>query len=977
MSLPPGSEVSHYRLERLLGSGGMGDVYLGRDTQLDRLVAIKFLTAPSDTQARRRLLREARAVAALDHRGICAVYEVGADPLAGDFIAMQYLEGETLAARLKRGRMRPDEALVVCGQIADALMTAHKGGIVHRDLKPQNIIMSPSGPKLLDFGLATQAPNTAAAANAITTSQVTDPHTVVGTPAYMAPEQVRNDQVDFRSDIFALGAVLYECLTGRRAFSGATTAETLGNVLHIDPPPVSSLAPDAGPAYDGLCARMLHKIPDERFQSAEEVLGAIRALTPSSRLPAPNSAAIVVRPRPRAGRRVVTAAVVLIAVMAGYKYWPRGAALPVAPADAARYHDIGVDAIRAGTFVTARSAFQEAIRLFPSYPQAYARLAEADIALDDERGAERAMLQVSALVPDQSRLSADDQLRFEAARAAALRQYPLAIAAYRKLADLKPADAGRWLDVGRVEEAASHVPEARDAYARAVSLDAQSAAAHLRLGVLQTKARQTDEGLASIDEAMRLYHAVTNTEGEMEGLLVKGRALRGVGRSDAARAALDEVVRRATDPRLLSQRVSAQVELALLEYVAGHLANAEALATQAVDDAKRADLPTVAARGLFSVAVSLLTKDVTACDTYLTRAIELANLNGATRIEMRARLQQAYLRQRTDQPEQAIALAEAPEKYFTKSGEKRNLADVKLIKARAYEDLDRVDEARASTEDVVAIATETRDDLLLANAVENLAGQLIQLGRLPEALAQRERLEELHRKLKDQSALPDDLLNRAELLILLGRRTDAAGLLRDIEDHVARAEEPFLLKRAALALNRGLLAATERRWSDVGPAVAAAIAALPRPAPGSTPRPTYTELFGRVLAEHALAQLGRSRVAPAELAKWPAETRRPIDRREFSFWVAQILLARREQALAGRITSAALADKVVLANPELSWRLSAVAAEAARTSQAPAEVSSFMTQARTSVTALKTAWAGAADAYLARPDLAVWVKSTQ
>src|SRR5678815_172760 len=138
MFLAPGSSIGQYRLDRHLGSGGMGDVFLARDEKLDRLVAIKFLAAPSDQRSRRRLLREARAAAALDHHNICAIYDVGTHPDGGDYIVMQYVEGDTLAVRLQRGRLRADEALNLAGQIAEALLAAHRRGIVHRDLKPQN-----------------------------------------------------------------------------------------------------------------------------------------------------------------------------------------------------------------------------------------------------------------------------------------------------------------------------------------------------------------------------------------------------------------------------------------------------------------------------------------------------------------------------------------------------------------------------------------------------------------------------------------------------------------------------------------------------------------------------------------------------------------------------------------------------------------------------------------------------------------------
>ena len=274
-----GARVSHYQLIRKLGSGGMGDVYLADDLHLGRAVAIKFLNAPTDARARQRLMNEARAAASLDHPVICGVHEVGSDPLRGDFIVMQYVEGETLASTISRGPLPREQALAIAADIADALAAAHQHGIIHRDLKPQNIVLQPSGrAKLLDFGIAKRLTSEHAAAEATTGTPLTRPHAMIGTPSYMAPEQVKGEATDARSDLFALGCVLYECVTGRRAFSGGTSGEVFGQILHAEPPSMSAVTPHVDPDLDALVVRLLRKAPAERFQSASEVVGAIRTL---------------------------------------------------------------------------------------------------------------------------------------------------------------------------------------------------------------------------------------------------------------------------------------------------------------------------------------------------------------------------------------------------------------------------------------------------------------------------------------------------------------------------------------------------------------------------------------------------------------------------------------------------------------------------------------------------------------------------
>ena len=278
--------VSHYRIRRRLGAGGMGEVYLADDLTLKRQVAIKLLTSKdlSDDQVRKNLLREAQAAASLDHPNICPVYEVGTD---GDlsFIVMQYVEGETLADRLKKGRPSPSEALDIAAQVADALAAAHRQGVVHRDIKPQNIVLTPRGGlKVLDFGLAKRAP-TGPASEQMTRSTLEQSGAVVGTAPYMSPEQVKQEPVDGRSDLFALGATYYECLTGRRAFSGKSPLEICGQVLHVDPPPPSSINDQLGPAHDELCRQLLAKRPDDRVQTGEEALRLLELARQTGTLP--------------------------------------------------------------------------------------------------------------------------------------------------------------------------------------------------------------------------------------------------------------------------------------------------------------------------------------------------------------------------------------------------------------------------------------------------------------------------------------------------------------------------------------------------------------------------------------------------------------------------------------------------------------------------------------------------------------------
>ncbi|MBI3450585.1 MAG: serine/threonine-protein kinase [Acidobacteria bacterium] len=301
MSLPSGSRLGPYEILSPLGAGGMGEVYRARDTRLDRVVAIKVLPGhlSSHPELRARFEREARAVSSLSHPNICALFDVGSQD-GVDFLVMEHLEGETLAARLARGAMPAPELLKTAIEIAGALDRAHRAGIVHRDLKPGNVMLTKAGAKLLDFGLAksltasgagsdpalaslTAAPTgtsplagTSAGTVAAGSAPLTARGTIIGTFQYMAPEQFEAKEADARSDIFAFGAVLYEMATGRKAFEGKSQATLIAAILKDEPRPLAEIAPIAPAGLDRLVRTCLAKDPDERRQSVHDILIELR-----------------------------------------------------------------------------------------------------------------------------------------------------------------------------------------------------------------------------------------------------------------------------------------------------------------------------------------------------------------------------------------------------------------------------------------------------------------------------------------------------------------------------------------------------------------------------------------------------------------------------------------------------------------------------------------------------------------------------
>ena len=303
MALEPGARLGPYEIVSPAGAGGMGEVYCARDTRLDRSVAIKVLPpdVTSDSAARQRFEREARAVAALSHPHICTLHDIGQQD-GTDFLVMEYLDGETLAQRLTRGKLPLEQALQYGIEIADALAAAHKAGIVHRDLKPGNVMLTKSGAKLLDFGLA--KPGVQLVGPGVTELTTEDPltsaGTLLGTLPYMAPEQLQAHPVDTRADVFAFGCVLYEMITGRRAFAGDAPASVIAAVLDHEPAPLTSSEDVSHPALDAIIRTCLAKNLDDRWSSGRDVWLALRRFGHAG-----DASATVARPKSRFFRAVV------------------------------------------------------------------------------------------------------------------------------------------------------------------------------------------------------------------------------------------------------------------------------------------------------------------------------------------------------------------------------------------------------------------------------------------------------------------------------------------------------------------------------------------------------------------------------------------------------------------------------------------------------------------------------------------------
>lgn len=332
-----GETLGHFEIADKLGEGGMGVVYRARDTRLGRTVAIKLLRpeAVSDPDRTRRFLQEAKAASALTHPHIVTVHELGEDPKHGTWIAMELVDGESLRQRLERGRLPIGEALRVALEIARGLGAAHESGIVHRDVKPGNVMITKSGlVKVLDFGLAKLVGPERGAADSVSPTLSSPAATrlgvLLGTPAYMSPEQAEGRAVDARSDVFSLGAVLYEMLTGRRPFDGASELSLLSSILRDTPPRVRGLRPEVDPRLESLVDRCLAKDPASRPASARELVPELEAV--AARDSVPSLGRLLRRPAWAAGLALALAVLAVLGLWAyrrgAQERWARREAMP-------------------------------------------------------------------------------------------------------------------------------------------------------------------------------------------------------------------------------------------------------------------------------------------------------------------------------------------------------------------------------------------------------------------------------------------------------------------------------------------------------------------------------------------------------------------------------------------------------------------------------------------------------------------------
>ncbi|HUQ31273.1 MAG TPA: serine/threonine-protein kinase, partial [Pyrinomonadaceae bacterium] len=702
-----GQTVSHYRIVEKLGEGGMGSVYAAEDTHLGRHVAIKFPNgAPADEQRyRARFLREARAVSGLSHPHIATLYDYGETDNGQPFIVMELVKGQTLSRLLSENKLTLPRAVEIMRDVAEALEEAHRHGIVHRDVKPSNILINERGQvKVLDFGLVKHlaeenSQEVDKEARTLLTAH-TQSGMVLGTPLYLSPEQAKGAPVDARSDLFALGAVLYECIAGKPAFSGATVMEIAAQVMLANPVPPSEINANVSPELERITLKALAKKPEARYQTAAELmadLDAVRASlegldhSPTRRLTLSHAAlsrenalstfsAIFQRPRLPIGT------VLLILLAVGLGIWGVIYFLKPTPhkpsVEAQQWYEAGTVALRDNAYFKASKAFELAVKADGKFALAHARLAEAWAELDYVDKAKDELLQVSSLVPDRSVLPARDALYLQAITATVSRDFKSAIASYREVVSQSPEQEKpyAYVDLGRAYEKNEEVDKAIESYLEATTRDSQYATAFLRVGILYGRKQNQASAGAAFDKAEALYQALSNYEGVTEIFYQRGTLLLQTGKMKEAREKLQRAleIARTTDNKY--QQVRTLLQFSSLSYIENDMPQAQAYARQAADLAQASEMENLTARALVDLGASYFAGgDYAEAEKYFKQSLELAQRYKVRYNEARALGMMASLRYEQGKADEAISYAQAALTFFQQGGWRKETSQALIL----------------------------------------------------------------------------------------------------------------------------------------------------------------------------------------------------------------------------------------------------------------------------------------------------------
>lgn len=813
----------------------MGTVYLAEDTHLGRRVAVKFPSLTSDSHDHRaRFLREARAVSELSHPGIATLFDYGETSDGRPFLVMELAKGRPLTDLMQNGELSLMRAVEIVSDIAAALAAAHARGVVHRDIKPSNIMIDDEGAvKVLDFGLAKQLtketkPSSAPEAQTLLSTE-TRSGVVLGTPAYLSPEQAVGGAVDGRSDLFALGTLLYEAITGRTPFAGGSFIEIAANVLHVEPTPPTKINPQIPRELEFATLKALAKKPHKRYQSSKELIADLTEVkkrledvgghtlirrTSSSITRAPhktlsNLSQILQRPRIPILYILIGAIVVIAGVGLAWNFVRPRPHKPTAEAE--RWYQIGTTALRDGAYLQASQAFEKAVAADDEFMLAHARLAESLVELDYIDRAKDELLKVTAA--DRARMVAIDSLYLDAITATATQEFSKAIESYRQIAGQIPESESAYMlvDLGRTQSKFNDPEGAIQSFTQATAKNPQYATPYLHLGIAYGKKGDMAKAMAAFEQAESIYQALGLLEGRVEVFFQRGALLNQKDKLRDAKQQLEQALVLARANNNNSQIIKILLQLSSVAYDEGETSRSSEYAQEAVDLAQRNGMENLSAQALVDLGNSfVIGGEPVLAEKYLGQALASAERAKARRTEARARVAFGNLREQQNKPDEAIRYLEPALAFYQQGGYRAETFRCLVLIARA--NLRKGDNAAAqvSHEQLLKLAQEWNDQSLIALAHTERGAALAREEKFTEALSHMDQSLTYYRSQGVQRSIGYNLLDRSDVLWRLGRYDELNPLLEEaasIADkpggEIKRLSVSVQLVRSQIALSQG------------------------------------------------------------------------------------------------------------------------------------------------------------------------------
>ena len=762
---------------------------------------------------------------------------------------------------------------------------------MHRDVKPSNVVITERGQvKVLDFGLVKQIAEQSALG--VDPNQKTLPSTrtrsdvIVGTPLYLSPEQATGKTVDGRSDLFALGVVLYECITGQSAFGGGSVIEIGAQVIHVTPPVPSKLNDHIPPELDRITMKAIEKKPENRYQTADELIEDLQRVLPTlegddyrkgrSTEPLPKqrthsaSAFVTITDtlrRPRLSLGTVLIAVFAVALV-GWGIWKLLNSPDKPTPVALDWYNKGTDAMRNGASLQASKAFEKAIAADSKFALAHARLAEAWFELDYTDKAMQEVLRAQSLAPNRSRLAQSDALYLDAISATVLRDFPVSINAYTKLVKLSPNDPSVYLDLGRAYEKSEDAKKAIEGYTEAANRNPQYATAFLRMGSLYARQLNQDRATSAFDNAETIYQASGNYEGLAEVSFQRGYLFDKIDKFPEARQHLQRALDLAKTTNNEYLQVKTLQKLGDVEIDANNLPEARKLMLGAIALAQAKGIDNLVKRGLVDLGNTYLAEGkYDDAEKYVKQSLDSSEQQKDARNSARARLVLASIAERVDNHDEAIAYLEQTLPFYQQGGYRKELLQALALFGRAKVQKGEYAAAGQAFEQELKLAQQFEDQAQEGLAQEDLGLVLFKQGRYPEALEHLEKSGAIAKSLKTIKNIGLTSIERANALWRLGRYDEArvalneAAPIAELPNAAKNLSTAYYLALARLALTQrqfGEAQAKARKALDVNDSQIKSVTILATATVGSAQALSGAPRPGQVTCQEALATARQS-----------------------------------------------------------------------------------------------------------------------